>query len=82
MLMQCDRQSITLFPALPDAWKKGSVKGLRAMGDITVDASWENQKIKTLTLCAPRSIEIELRVGAECSRVKLEKDIPYIREWK
>ena len=82
MLMQCDRQSITLFPALPDAWKKGSVKGLRAMGDITVDASWENQKIKTLTLCAPRSIEIELRVGAECSRVKLEKYIPYFREWK
>ncbi len=54
MLLQSRHSSVDVLPALPAAWPTGSYSGLRARGDVTVDASWKDGAVT----------EIVLRTGA------------------
>ena len=42
MLLQSQNEVIEILPALPRAWKNGSVTGLKAVGNFTVDVAWKN----------------------------------------
>ena len=52
MLMQSHRDTILLLPALPAAWREGSVKGLRARGGCRVDLAWRDGRITDAVLHA------------------------------
>ncbi|MES1221115.1 MAG: glycoside hydrolase family 95 protein [Bacteroidota bacterium] len=50
MLLQSHLNEIHLLAALPDAWKEGSVKGLKARGNFEISVAWKNNVITNATV--------------------------------
>ena len=50
MLMQSRRGRLLLLPALPKAWKNGSVQNFRAQDGVTVSFAWEDGKLVSCEL--------------------------------
>lgn len=54
MLLNGQADMIQLLPAIPDAWANGQVKGLLAYGGHTIDMSWKDGKLTSVTVQASR----------------------------
>ena len=49
MLLRSETGSITPLPALPKAWTKGEITGLRVVGNATCSLSWDQSKPGSLS---------------------------------
>lgn len=64
MLLQSFDGKISILPALPSAWRTGSVRGLKALGDYIVDISWKDGGVRSVSITNnknySRSVDIRL----------------------
>ncbi|QHS56970.1 glycoside hydrolase family 95 protein [Mucilaginibacter sp. 14171R-50] len=64
MLIQSHAGFIELLPAVPDSWKaSGSVIGLKARGNYTVDFSWKNGKVVNCRITSPRPRKVKVKIN-------------------
>jgi alpha-L-fucosidase 2 len=76
MLLQSHAGEIHLLPALPSAWPDGSVKGLKARGNVTVDIRWKSGKIVEATLTSPIAQQVRVRSNGSVRTVSLSPNQP------
>ncbi len=84
MLLQSWGGSIFLLPALPAAWRDGSVRGLRVRGAAGVDLAWKDGRLDSATLTSvhggryvvvlgDRRLDIDVAAG-QSRRLRLQHD--------
>jgi alpha-L-fucosidase 2 len=71
---------IHLLPALPSAWPKGSVEGLRARGGFQVDIAWADGKLTEATLLStvggPCRVRAAVPIQVTCDGEPVETTHP------
>lgn len=60
MLMQSHDNRLRILPALPSAWRDGSVTGVRARGGVAVDIVWRGGVAQRVTLRPERDVTLEI----------------------
>ncbi len=81
MLVQSTSERIVLLPALPDAWKSGSIKGLCVKGGAEVDIYWQDGGLTHTVVRAKCDIRTKVRYKEEIMELELkageEKDVRF-----
>ncbi len=72
MLVQSHEGEIELLPALPAAWPRGSVRGLRARGGFEVDIAWAEGRLLAATVRALAGSGGRVRYGARSVALDLK----------
>lgn len=73
MLLQSHDGFIYPLPALPDAWKNGSVKGLAGRGGFKVDMEWNDGKITRLVVHSELGGNCRIRLNQPVISAQLKK---------
>lgn len=73
MLLQSHDGFIYLLPALPDAWQKGSVRGLVARGGFKIDMDWNDHKITRFVIHSSLGGNCRVRLNQTVSGAQLKK---------
>ena len=70
MLVQSDGNIITLLPALPKVWSKGSVTGIRARGGYELSMKWENSMVTELKIKSVKKGSVKLHINGRAMTIK------------
>ena len=76
MLLQSQNEVIEVLPALPRAWKNGSVTGLKAVGNFTVDVAWKNLLPSEVKIVSHLGLPLRVKVSGNTQKPGEEVD-PY-----
>ena len=73
LLVQSGENEIILLPSLPRQWADGSVKGLRVVGNASVDLAWKDGKLVEFAIYADSEYNGTLVYGKKKSLIYIEK---------
>ena len=68
---------LRLLPALPSNWSQGSIKGLKARGNIIVDLNWKNNSLQQIQLLAGHNTQKKLLYRDQQITVNLKAGVPF-----
>lgn len=71
MLLQSWGGSVFLLPALPSAWPRGSVRGLRIRGGASVDLEWDGGRLQQARLHSDRGGRYQLSYAGQTLDLEL-----------
>ncbi len=75
MLLQSHMDYIQVLPALPKVWKNGTMNGLKARDNITVNISWKNNKLKKAQFLSTTDLVKKIKYNDKTKEVRLPKNI-------
>ena len=73
MLAQSNEERILLLPALPRAWKTGSVKGMRLVGNLELNMTWKDGKLTKAAFTADSEVDTVVKYKDMKRRLQLKK---------
>lgn len=77
MLLQSHMGYLHLLPALPDAWKEGSVEGLRARGNFLVSLTWRGGKLIQATVVSQSGEPCKVHYNGKTLNFKTQRGKSY-----
>ncbi len=75
MLLQSQNEVIEILPALPRAWKNGSVTGLKTVGNFTVDVAWKNLLPSEVKIVSNLGLPLRIKVSGNNEKPGKEVDL-------
>lgn len=58
-----DNRIVELLPALPESWKKGSIQGIKARGNITFDLWWNEDTLEKVKIFAEKDTDLLIKIN-------------------
>jgi alpha-L-fucosidase 2 len=80
MLLQSQGGQVHLLPALPKAWPDGSVTGLRARGNLTVDMTWKGGRLVRASIRSTIANRATVRYGEKTRKIEVKANVPVMVE--
>ncbi|MFB9057342.1 glycoside hydrolase N-terminal domain-containing protein [Mariniflexile ostreae] len=81
MLLQSHTGEIHLLPALPDAWPTGTIKGLKARGDVRVAINWKKGKLVKGVLKASKAQTVVVKYAGVTKKITLQPGEEHGLDW-
>ena len=75
MLVQSHDGEIVLLPALPDQWKSGSIKGVKARGGFSLDIEWKEGKLSLVKVTPLKGQKTKLVYKDKTWEVNTNKEV-------
>ena len=69
MIMQSQSDTIEVLPALPTAWAAGSMKGMKAVGNFTVDIEWAKNAATSVRIVSHKGQPLMIKAQGIAGKV-------------